>query len=58
MPTKGDKSIDSQDSSLTGVLEMLQEQNSAMQEQHKTQQKMLLDIIEQQQVAHEQMSKR
>ena len=35
MPTKGDKSIDSEGSSLAGVLEMLQEQSRAMQEQHK-----------------------
>ena len=57
MPTKGDKSTDSEGSSLAGVLEMLQEQNRAMQEQHKTQQKMLLDMIEQQRVAHEQEMK-
>ena len=42
---------------MAGVLEMLQEQNRAMQEQHKTQQKMLLDMIEQQRVAHEQEMK-
>ena len=57
MPTKGDKSTDSEGSSLAGVLEMLQEQNRAMQEQHKAQQKMLLDLIEQQRVAHEQEMK-
>ena len=44
MPTKGDKSTDSEGSSLAGVLEMLQAQNRAMQEQHKAQQKMLLDL--------------
>jgi len=54
MPTsKGDKGSDSDGSSLAGVLEMLQEQNRAMQEQYKAQQKMLLDIIGQQQEAHE-----
>ena len=57
MLTKGDKSTDSKGSSLAGVLEMLQEQNRAMQEQHKTQQKMLLDMIEQQREAHEQEMK-
>ena len=57
MPTKGDKSTDSEGSSLAGVLEMLQEQNRAMQEQHKAQQKMLLDMIEQRRVAHEQEMK-
>ena len=57
MPTKGDKSTDSEGSSLAGVLEMLQEQNRAMQKQHKAQQKMLLDLIEQQLVAHEQEMK-
>lgn len=51
---KGDKATDSEGTSLAGVLEMLQEQNRAMQEQHQTQQKMLLDMIEQQRVAHEQ----
>ena len=51
---KGDKTTDSEGTSLAGVLEMLQEQNRAMQEQHQTQQKMLLDMIEQQRVAHEQ----
>ena len=49
---KGDKSTDSEGSSLAGVLEMLQEQNRAMQEQHKAQHKMLLELIEQQRVAH------
>ena len=39
------------------MLEMLQEQNWAMQEQHKAQQKMLLNLIEQQRVAHEQEMK-
>ena len=62
MPTnKGaDKGADSDGSSLAGVLEMLQEQNRAMQEQnramqeqHQSQQKMLLDMMEQQQLAHE-----
>ena len=62
MPTnKGaDKGADSDGSSLAGVLEMLQEQNSAMQEQnramqeqHQSQQKMLLDMMEQQRLAHE-----
>ena len=57
MPTKGDKSTDSEGSSLAGVLEMLQEQNRAMQEQHKAQQKMLLDLIKQQRVAHKQKMK-
>ena len=57
MPTKGDKSTDSEGSSLAGMLEMLQEQNRAMQEQHKAQQKMLLDLIEQQRVAYEQEMK-
>ena len=57
MPTKGDKSTDSVGSSLAGVLEMLQEQNRAMQEQHNTQQKMLVDMIEQQRVAHEEEMK-
>ena len=57
MPTKGDKSTDSEGSSLAGVLEMLQEQNWVMQEQHKAQQKMLLDLIKQQGVAHEQEMK-
>ena len=42
---KGDKTTDSEGTSLAGVLEMLQDQ---------TQQKMLLDMIEQQRVAHEQ----
>ena len=56
MLTKGDKSTDSKGSSLAGVLEMLQEQNRTMQ-QHKTQQKMLLDMIKQQRVAHEQEMK-
>ena len=46
MPTKGDKSTDSEGSSLAGLLEMFQEQNRAIQEQHKTQQKMLLDMIQ------------
>ena len=55
MPTN--KSTDSKGSSLAGVLEMLQEQNRVMQEQHKAQQKMLLDLIEQQRVAHEQEMK-
>ena len=54
MPTKGDKSTDSEGSSLPGVLEMPQEQNRAVQEQHKAQQNMLLDLIEQQRVAHKQ----
>ena len=62
MPTnKGaDKGADSDGSSLAGVLEMLQEQNRAMQEQnramqeqHQSQQKMLLDMMEQQRLAHE-----
>ena len=57
MLTKGDKNTDSEGSSLAGVLEVLQEQNHAMQEQHKAQQKMLLDMIEQQRVAHEQEMK-
>ena len=51
MPTKEDKSTDFEGSSLGGVLEMLQEQNRAMLEQHKAQQ-MLLDQIEQQRVVH------
>ena len=54
MPTKRGKNTDPESSSLAGELEMLQEQNRAMQEQHKAQQKMLLDLIEQQRVAHEQ----
>ena len=54
MPTKKGKSTDSDSSSLAGVLEMLQEQNRSMQEQHKAQQKMLLEMIEKQRVAHEQ----
>ena len=54
MPTKKGKSTDSESSSLAGVLEMLQEQNRSMQEQHKAQQKMLLEMIEKQRVAHEQ----
>ena len=33
---------------------MLQEQNRSMQEQHKAQQKMLLDMMEQQRLTHEQ----
>ena len=55
MPTgKGaDKNTDSEGSSLAGVLEMLLEQNQAMQEQYKAQQKMLLDMMGQQQEAHE-----
>ena len=53
MPGKGDKSADSEGSSLAGVLEMLQEQNRAMQEQYKAQRQMLLDMIERQQAAHE-----
>ena len=53
MPTKGDKNTDPESSSLAGVLEMLQEQTRAMQEQHQTQQRMLLDMIEQQRVAHQ-----
>ena len=53
MPTKGGKSADSEGSSLAGILEMLQEQNRAMQEQDSAQQKMLLDLIEQQRIAHE-----
>ena len=54
MLTKGaDKSTDSDGSSLAGVLEMLQEQNRTMQEQYKAQQQMLLDMIGQQQAAHE-----
>ena len=36
MLTKGDRNADSEGSSLAGVLEMLQEQNRAMQEQHQT----------------------
>ena len=53
MLTKGHKSAYSKGSLLAGVLKMLQEQNRAMQEQHKAQQQMLLDLIEQQQqVAH------
>ena len=48
MPTKKGKSTDSESSSLAGVLEMLQEQNRSMQEQHKAQQKMLLEMIEKQ----------
>ena len=51
---KGDNTTDSEGISLAVVLEMLQKQNRAMQEQHQTQQKMLLDMIEQQRVAHEQ----
>ena len=51
---KRGKNTDPESSSLAGVLEMLQEQNCVMQEQHKAQQKMLLDPIEQQRVAHEQ----
>jgi len=39
--------------SLVVVLEMLQEQNRAIQEQYKAQQKRLLDMIGQQQEAHE-----
>ena len=54
MPSKGDKGADSESASLAGVLEMLQEQNRSMQEQHKAQQKMLLDMMEQQRLAHEQ----
>ena len=54
MPSKGDKGTDSESASLAGVLEMLQEQNRSMQEQHKAQQKMLLDMMEQQRLAHEQ----
>ena len=46
MSTKGDKTTDPESSSLAGVLEMLQEQNRSMQEQHKAQQKMLLDMME------------
>ena len=57
MPTKRGKNTDPESSSLAGVLEMLQEQNHAMQEQHKAQQKMLLDLIEQQREAHEQERK-
>ena len=57
MPSKGDKGTDSEGSLLAGVLEMHQEQNRTMQEQHKAQQKMLLDLIEQQRVAHEQEMK-
>ena len=57
MPTKRGKNTDPESSSLAGVLEMLQEQNRAMQEQHKAQQKMLLDLIEQQREAHEQEMK-
>jgi len=61
MLTKGgDKGADSDRSSLAGVLEMLQEQNRAMQEQnratqeqHQSQQKMLLEMMEQQKLAHE-----
>ena len=56
MPSKGDKGADSEGSLLAGVQEMHQEQNRTMQEQHKAQQKMLLDLIEQQRVAHEQES--
>lgn len=52
MPTKGDKNAYSKGSSLAGVLEMLQEINRAMQKQHQAQQRMLLNLIEQQQVAH------
>ena len=51
MPTKKGRSTDSDSSSLAGVLEMLQEH---MQEQQKAQQKMLLEMIERQRVAHEQ----
>ena len=54
MPTKKGRSTDSDSSSLAGVLEMLQEQNRSMQEQQKAQQKMLLEMIERQRVAHEQ----
>ena len=54
MPTKRSKNTDLESSSLAGVLEMLQEQNCAMREQHKSKQKMLLDLIEQQREAHEQ----
>ena len=54
MLTKKGKSTDSESSSLAGVLEMLQECNRSMQEQHKAQQKMLLEMIEKQRVAHEQ----
>ena len=54
MPTsKGDKSADSEGSSLAGILEALQEQNKAMQEQYKAQQKMLFEMIGQQREAHE-----
>ena len=52
MPTKGDKNADSKGSSLAGVLEMLQEQNRAMQEQHQAHQRMLLDLLEQLPVVH------
>ena len=54
MPTKRGKYTDPESSLLAGVLEMLQEQSRATQEQHMAQQKMLLDLIEQQRVAHEQ----
>ena len=54
MPTKKGRSTDSDSLSLAGVLEMLQEQNRSMQEQQKAQQKMLLEMIERQRVAHEQ----
>ena len=47
MLTKGDKSTDSEGTSLTGVLEIFQKQNRAMLEQHKAQQKKLLYLIEQ-----------
>ena len=46
MQTKRGKNTDPESSSLAGVLKMLQEQNRAMQEQHKAQQRMLLDLIE------------
>ena len=46
---KGDKIADTE---LAGLLEVLQEQNRALQEQHNVQQKLLLDLIEQQRVAH------
>ena len=39
------QSADSDGSLLAGILEMLQEQNRAMQKQYKSQQQMLVDMI-------------